>query len=112
MLEGQDPGARPLGTGSIPDIPDDRMRVGNMRVSSLSPGTPLGLLDTPAAQDSNLVCGQGGLVRPSGVGLARELPATRPWTLCLPHRDTVSATGALCVCHRDTVCLPQRDIVC
>ena len=48
-----------------------------------------------------LCVGRGGLVRPSGVGVAREPPpAARPpatWTVCLPHRDTV--------------CLPQRHCV-
>ena len=36
------------------------------------------ILYPPAAQDSNLVCGKGGIGEPSGVGVAREPPPPPP----------------------------------
>ena len=61
----------------------------------------------PAAQDSDLVCGWGGLVNLVGLELPAHRRRRRPhiWIVCLPHRDIV------CVPQRHCVGLTQRHCV-
>ena len=72
-------------------IPKSRFS-GIRRNSTIPPNSPFKSLIRLWRQDSNLVCGQGGLVRPSGVGVACEPPTRTPGIVCLLQRCFVSAT--------------------
>ena len=49
--------------------------------------------------------GRGGLVRPSGVGVAREPPAARP-------PPAARRPQRLCVCHTETPCVCRTETLC